>query len=53
MSERRAAPTVGQVVLGKRLQELRETAGLSREEAAGVLRVAAATVRRMETAEVS
>ncbi|MFF8989265.1 helix-turn-helix domain-containing protein [Streptomyces sp. NPDC014983] len=52
MSERRAAPTVGQVVLGKRLQELREAAGLSREEAAGVLRVAAATVRRMETAEV-
>ncbi|OIK24179.1 helix-turn-helix domain-containing protein [Streptomyces malaysiense] len=53
MSERRAAPTVGQVVLGRRLQELREAAGLSREEAAGVLRVAAATVRRMETAEVS
>ena len=53
MSERRAAPTVGQVVLGKRLQELREAAGLSREEAAGVLRVAAATVRRMETAEVA
>jgi transcriptional regulator with XRE-family HTH domain len=53
VSERRAAPTVGQVVLGKRLQELRETAGLSREEAARVLRVASATVRRMETAEVS
>ncbi|MFJ9819276.1 helix-turn-helix domain-containing protein [Streptomyces sp. NPDC101151] len=53
MSERRAAPTVGQVVLGKRLQELREAAGLSREEAARVLRVASATVRRMEMAEVS
>ncbi|MBT2416651.1 helix-turn-helix domain-containing protein [Streptomyces sp. ISL-22] len=53
MSERRPAPTVGQVVLGKRLQELREAAGLGREEAARVLRVAAATVRRMETAEVS
>ncbi|GHB16211.1 transcriptional regulator [Streptomyces viridiviolaceus] len=53
MSERRAAPTVGQVVLGKRLQELRETAGLRREEAAKVLRVAPATVRRMETAEVA
>ncbi|QHC32253.1 MULTISPECIES: helix-turn-helix domain-containing protein [unclassified Streptomyces] len=53
MSERRTAPTVGQVVLGRRLQELREAAGLSREEAAGVLRVAAATVRRMETAEVA
>ncbi|MFD3733927.1 helix-turn-helix domain-containing protein [Streptomyces sp. NPDC058632] len=53
MSERRAAPTVGQVVLGRRLQELRETADLTREEAARVLRVAPATVRRMETAEVA
>ncbi|WP_208614714.1 helix-turn-helix domain-containing protein [Streptomyces regalis] len=53
MSERRPAPTVGQVVLGKRLQELREAAGLSRDEAARVLRVASATVRRMETAEVA
>ncbi|WP_333778196.1 helix-turn-helix domain-containing protein [Streptomyces sp. IBSBF 3136] len=53
MSERRAAPTVGQVVLGKRLQELREAAGLGRDEAARVLRVASATVRRMEMAEVS
>ncbi|MGW7279454.1 helix-turn-helix domain-containing protein [Streptomyces sp. NPDC054844] len=53
MSERRAAATVGQVVLGRRLQELRETAGLKREEAAKVLRVAPATVRRMETAEVA
>ena len=53
MSERRPAPTVGQVVLGKRLQELREAAGLKREEAARVLRVAPATVRRMEMAEVA
>ncbi|MGW8065440.1 helix-turn-helix domain-containing protein [Streptomyces ziwulingensis] len=53
MSERRAAPTVGQVVLGRRLQELREATGLRREEAAKVLRVAPATVRRMETAEVA
>ncbi|MER6567297.1 helix-turn-helix transcriptional regulator [Streptomyces sp. NPDC001093] len=53
MSERRAAPTVGQVVLGKRLQELREASGLGREEAAKVLRVASATVRRMEMAEVA
>lgn len=53
MSERRAAPTVGQVVLGRRLHELREAAGLSREEAARILRVALTTVRRMETAEVS
>ncbi len=53
MSERRPAPTVGQVVLGRRLQELREAAGLGRDEAARVLRVAPATVRRMETAEVA
>ncbi|MER6614375.1 helix-turn-helix domain-containing protein [Streptomyces xantholiticus] len=53
MSEPRSAPTVGQVVLGKRLQELRERAGLKREEAAKVLRVAPGTIRRMETAEVS
>ncbi|MFD7712204.1 helix-turn-helix domain-containing protein [Streptomyces sp. NPDC059785] len=53
MSERRPAPTVGQVVLGRRLQELREGAGLRREEAARVLHVAAATVRRMEMAEVA
>jgi transcriptional regulator with XRE-family HTH domain len=44
---------VGQVVLGRQLQELREAAGLTREEAAQVLRVAAATVRRMELAEVA
>ncbi|MFD7133528.1 helix-turn-helix domain-containing protein [Streptomyces sp. NPDC059894] len=53
MSERRPAPTVGQVVLGRRLQELREAAGLGRDEAARALRVAQATVRRMETAEVA
>ncbi|WP_055568005.1 MULTISPECIES: helix-turn-helix transcriptional regulator [Streptomyces] len=53
MSEPRSAPTVGQVVLGRRLQDLRESAGLKREEAAKVLRVAPATVRRMETAEVA
>ncbi|GAA2963541.1 helix-turn-helix transcriptional regulator [Streptomyces enissocaesilis] len=53
MSEPRSAPTVGQVVLGKRLLDLRERAGLSREEAAKVLRVTPATIRRMETAEVA
>ncbi|WP_175410863.1 helix-turn-helix transcriptional regulator [Streptomyces sp. TRM64462] len=53
MSEPRSAPTVGQVVLGRRLQDLREGAGLKREEAAKVLRVAPATIRRMETAEVA
>ena len=53
MSEPRSAPTVGQVVLGRRLLDLRERAGLRREEAARILRVAPATVRRMETAEVA
>jgi transcriptional regulator with XRE-family HTH domain len=53
VSEPRSAPTVGQVVLGRRLMDLRERAGLKREEAARVLRVAPATVRRMETAEVA
>jgi transcriptional regulator with XRE-family HTH domain len=53
VSEPRSAPTVGQVVLGRRLLDLRERAGLKREEAAHVLRVAPATIRRMETAEVS
>ncbi|TPQ16274.1 helix-turn-helix domain-containing protein [Streptomyces sporangiiformans] len=53
MSERRPAPTVGQVVLGRRLQELREATGLRRDEAAQILRVTAATVRRMEMAEVA
>ncbi|WP_306316388.1 MULTISPECIES: helix-turn-helix transcriptional regulator [unclassified Streptomyces] len=53
MSERRPAPTVGQVVLGRRLRDLREAAGLKREEAARPLRVAGATIRRMETAEVA
>lgn len=53
MSEPRSAPTVGQVVLGRRLLDLRERAGLKREEAARILRVAPTTVRRMEMAEVS
>nr|WP_202456563.1 MULTISPECIES: helix-turn-helix transcriptional regulator [unclassified Streptomyces] len=35
------------------MQDLREGAGLKREEAAKILRVAPATVRRMETAEVA
>ncbi len=52
MSEPRSAPTVGQIVLGKRLQDLREKAGLTLEQAAKALRVNATTVRRMERAEV-
>jgi transcriptional regulator with XRE-family HTH domain len=53
VSEPRSAPTVGQVVLGRRLLDLRVSAGLNREEAGRILRVAPATVRRMEMAEVS
>jgi transcriptional regulator with XRE-family HTH domain len=53
VSEPRSAPTVGQVVLGRRLLDLRESAGIRREEAARILHVAPATVRRMETAEVA
>ncbi|MET9296534.1 helix-turn-helix transcriptional regulator [Streptomyces sp. NPDC003077] len=54
MAEARSggAPTVLRVVLGKRLQDLREKAGLTYEQAAGALDVTHATVRRMEKAEV-
>ncbi|MFH0244534.1 helix-turn-helix domain-containing protein [Streptomyces sp. HK10] len=44
--------TVGRIVLGLRLRDLREKAGYSFEEAAAALSVNAATVRRMEKAEV-
>lgn len=46
------APTVLRIVLGKRLQHLRETAGVTYEQAARALDVTHATVRRMEKAEV-
>ncbi|RKN35057.1 helix-turn-helix domain-containing protein [Streptomyces hoynatensis] len=46
------APTALRLVLGKRLQELRESAGLSFEEAAQALDVTHATIRRMEKAQV-
>ncbi|WP_329309866.1 helix-turn-helix domain-containing protein [Streptomyces sp. NBC_01262] len=45
------APTVLRVILGRRLQHLREKAGLTYEEAARALDVTHATVRRMEKAE--
>jgi transcriptional regulator with XRE-family HTH domain len=47
-----AAPTVLRMVLGKRLQDLRERAGLSYEQAGRALDVTHATIRRMERAEV-
>jgi transcriptional regulator with XRE-family HTH domain len=46
------APTVLRMVLGKRLQDLRERAGLSFEQAGRALDVTHATIRRMEKAEV-
>jgi transcriptional regulator with XRE-family HTH domain len=44
---------VRRIVLGRRLQELRELAGLSYEQAAAALDVTHSTIRRMEKAEVS
>ncbi|MFD5032320.1 helix-turn-helix domain-containing protein [Streptomyces sp. NPDC058220] len=52
MSEPRSAPTIGQLVLSRQLRALREQAGLSREQAGKLLHITAATIRRMETAEV-
>jgi transcriptional regulator with XRE-family HTH domain len=48
----RSAPTVGQMVLGMRLRDLRERAGVGYDEAAKALHVNQTTVRRMEKAEV-
>jgi transcriptional regulator with XRE-family HTH domain len=50
--EARSAPTVGQIVLGLRLRELREAAGVSFAQAAQALSVNPTTIRRMEKAEV-
>ncbi len=47
-----AAPTALRVVLGRRLQDLREEAGYTFEEAAAALDVTHATIRRMEKAQV-
>ncbi|MDJ1131140.1 helix-turn-helix domain-containing protein [Streptomyces iconiensis] len=52
MAETRSAPTVGQIVLGLRLRDLRERAGCSFTDAAYALSVNTTTVRRMEKAEV-
>ncbi|MDB1090112.1 helix-turn-helix transcriptional regulator [Streptomyces sp. ACA25] len=46
------APTALRVVLGRRLHDLREEAGLSYEQAAHALDVTHATIRRMEKAQV-
>nr|WP_238431273.1 helix-turn-helix transcriptional regulator [Streptomyces cavernae] len=55
MSDNRSgggAPTVLRMVLGKRLRQLREQAGVSYEDAARVIEVTPLTVRRIEKAEV-
>ncbi len=52
MAEARSGPTVGQIVLGLRLRDLRERAGCSFADAAAALSVNTTTVRRMEKAEV-
>ncbi|MDX6332432.1 MAG: hypothetical protein QOI83_4815 [Streptomycetaceae bacterium] len=46
------APTVLRMILGRRLRDLRERAGVSLEGAAKALRVNSLTIRRMEKAEV-
>ncbi|MGO4426562.1 helix-turn-helix domain-containing protein, partial [Streptomyces sp. MCAF7] len=46
MGEARSAPTVGQMVLGMRLRDLREKAGVSYDQAARALHVNQTTVRR-------
>ena len=58
MSEARSgvgtsAPTVLRMILGKRLQELRQGAGVSLEDAARALHVKPLTIRRLEKAEVA
>jgi transcriptional regulator with XRE-family HTH domain len=53
VSEPRPGPTVVQVVLCARLQQLREAAKMSREQAAKVIRVGPATIHRMEKAKVA
>ncbi|WP_129838739.1 helix-turn-helix transcriptional regulator [Streptomyces sp. RFCAC02] len=52
MAEARSGPTVGQIVLGLRLRDLRERAGCTFADAANALSVNTTTVRRMEKAEV-
>ncbi|WP_406432562.1 helix-turn-helix domain-containing protein [Streptomyces sp. NBC_00631] len=48
-----SAPTVLRMILGRRLQERRQGAGVSLEDAARALRVTPLTIRRLEKAEVT
>lgn len=53
MTEARSAPTVLQIVLGRRLAALRDAAGLTAAQAGQRIRTAATTVTRMEKAETA
>ncbi|CAM5266099.1 Helix-turn-helix domain-containing protein OS=Streptomyces tendae OX=1932 GN=GUR47_23630 PE=4 SV=1 [Streptomyces tendae] len=48
-----SAPTVLRMILGRRLQEMRQNAGASLADAAKALRVTPLTIRRLEKAEVA
>jgi transcriptional regulator with XRE-family HTH domain len=48
-----SAPTVLRMILGKRLQDMRQGAGVSLDDAAKALRVKPLTIRRLEKAEVA
>ncbi|WP_030325076.1 helix-turn-helix domain-containing protein [Streptomyces sp. NRRL B-3229] len=48
-----SAPTVLRMILGRRLQERRQDAGKSLDDAAKALRVTSLTIRRLEKAEVA
>jgi transcriptional regulator with XRE-family HTH domain len=48
-----SAPTVLRMILGRRLQERRQDAGMSFDDAAKALRVTPLTIRRLEKAEVA
>ena len=48
-----SAPTVLRMILGRRLQDMRQAAGASLADAAGALRVTPLTIRRLEKAEVA
>lgn len=47
------APTVLRMILGRRLQDMRQNAGASLDDAAKALRVTSLTIRRLEKAEVA
>ncbi|MET9083178.1 DUF5753 domain-containing protein [Streptomyces sp. NPDC004237] len=53
MTEARSAPTVLQIVLGRRLAALRDAAGMTAAAAGVAIRAAATTVTRMEKAETA